>query len=71
MFLLNAFQKGITGALGALLCYLLFLLYRYDKTLIRKYISFFLTSSLRHPKLGDAKTQNIVYQPVVKYVSFE
>lgn len=40
MILLNAFQKGITGALGALLCYLLFLLYRYDKTLIRKYISF-------------------------------
>lgn len=51
MILLNAFQKGITGALGTLLCYLLFLLYRYDKTLIRKYISFFLTSSLRTPKI--------------------
>ena len=31
----------------------------------------FLTSSLRHPKQGYAKIQNIVYQSVIKYVFFE
>jgi|GEM_PF-4278448 len=30
-----------------------------------------LTSSLRHPKLGDAMMQNIVYQQFIKYVFFE
>lgn len=40
MILLNAFYKGLTGVLGALLCYLLYLLYHFDKTLIRKYISY-------------------------------
>lgn len=40
MILLNAFYKGLTGALGALLCYLLYLLFRYDKFLLKSFFHF-------------------------------
>lgn len=43
MILLDAFRKGITGALGALLCFCLFALYQYDKRLFGELKLYFKT----------------------------
>lgn len=44
MIVLNVFQKGLIGALGAVMCYVLFVIHKYNVSLWKKFLSFVKTN---------------------------
>jgi hypothetical protein len=53
MIVLNAFSKGLVGALGALLCVVLFVVHEYNVSLWKRFFSFLKTNGRTHFGLTD------------------
>lgn len=70
MILLNAFYKGLIGALGTLLFYLLYLLFRYDKFLLKSFFDFIKSKGNDSFKLPHLLLLLLINSPFIWLITF-
>ncbi len=70
MILLNAFYKGLTGALSALLCYLLYVLFRYDKSLLKSFFYFIKSKGNDSFTLSHFVLMLLINSPFIWLITF-
>lgn len=68
MIVLNAFSKGLVGALGALLCFVLFVVHKYNVSLWKRFFSFLKTNGRTHFGLIDLFLLGIINSLVIWFV---
>ncbi len=68
MIVLNAFSKGLVGALGALLCFVLFVVHKYNVSLWKRSCSFLKTNGRTHFGLIDLFLLGIINSLVIWFV---
>ncbi len=69
MIVLNAFSKGLAGALGAVLCYALFVVHKYNVSLWKRFWSFVKTNGQTPFCLMDLLLFNFINSLIIWFVA--